>query len=192
MPTALLIPGMREGATSNYYDRLEKSLAQEKITLIRKDYWTMPEELQHQTLQTLHQEINQTIKEKNVTILIAKSFGGMLALTLQNPTIKKMVLWAPVIGLGKDTIIINRNKPLGSIETLHDIKIGGSRLRQEPPTLILQGDEDVNVREEHNYQLSLQMNQGHESYKIIPGTDHAFTGKMDEIIEATINFLKKS
>ncbi|ELZ78400.1 hypothetical protein C455_11973 [Haloferax larsenii JCM 13917] len=174
----LVIPGASHGPFGDVFDRLTEAGANDGHVVARFETWTNPDDLSEKTEADFEAEIRAGVEflrsQGCSTIsIVAKSFGGRLALTHLPEAVDRLVLWAPAILFGAQS-----DTPSITADELADIEL---------PVRILQGDEDDVVDIENAVALSENLPNG--EVVELPGEDHSFLHSEADIIEATMSFL---
>ena len=194
----IFIPGVSGGALSERWDDFSNKIVESGFGLLRYESWKNGEELFKKTIRIVHEELDSLVEELkghgfDDIVIVGKSFGGGLALTYRNPSIKHMVLWAPAIGVS-DSSNVNESLDtrLGNFKLMTDIKVDEGFLK------------DLNVRVDIIHGTSddvIQLNNSRELVKIlknaeltiIDGADHSFKTKEhnEKLIKKTIELMKR-
>ena len=106
--------------------------------------------------------------------MVAKSFGGRLALTHLPGRVDQLVLWAPAVAFGE-----SEERPSITADALSEVEI---------PVRILQGDEDNVVSVENAAAIAEHLPDG--ELVELPGEDHSFKNDEERALEATLSFLR--
>ena len=106
--------------------------------------------------------------------MVAKSFGGRLALMYLPDRVDRLVLWAPAVAFGE-----SEERPSITAGALSDAEV---------PVRILQGDEDDIVSVENAAAIAEHLLDG--ELVELPGEDHSFRNDEERVLEMTLSFLR--
>ncbi|EMA05380.1 hypothetical protein C439_01235 [Haloferax mediterranei ATCC 33500] len=173
-----MIPGAGHGPFGDIFDRFAAAAARDGNTVARFEMWESQEDLAEKTETEFETELSAGIeflqsRGYSTITVVAKSFGGRLALTHIPNTVDRMVLWAPAILFGN-----HADAPSIAASELANI---------ETPVRILQGDEDEVVSVENAAAIAEHLPNG--SMVELAGEDHSFLNDEQRIIEETLAFL---
>lgn len=175
----LFLPGASGKAKSSRFDFIELL----PFDVIREDFWIDKENLKSLTCEDIFAKLDTKISELkkhyDEVYLIAKSFGGGLALL--NPLdVNRQVLLAPAIGLGGSNYLEIKEIPLCDLNKfdLHPKK-------PTVPTLVIQGDEDKIISLEHTKKLVKKIGA---KLEIILGEEHGFDKSHEQVLELSTIF----
>lgn len=96
----LILPGMGHGPFGDIFDVLAYELAGTGKRVFRYESWETREDLEAKTIAELHEEVDAAVEYLqsagcSTVYLVAKSFGGGLALTHVPDAVERVVLWEP-------------------------------------------------------------------------------------------------
>jgi len=175
----LVVPGAGHGPFGDVFDRFVEAAAEQSRTVARFETWESREELRRKTDAEFEAELEggvEFLRERGCTsvAMVAKSFGGRLALTHLPGRVDQLVLWAPAVAFGE-----SEERPSITADALSDVEV---------PVRILQGDEDDVVSVENAAAIAEHLPDG--ELVELPGEDHSFGNDEPQIIEATSSFLR--
>ena len=175
----LVVPGAGHGPFGDVFDRFAEAAAEQGRTVARFETWESREELRRKTDAEFEAELEggvEFLRERGCTsvAMVAKSFGGRLALTHLPGRVDRLVLWAPAVAFGE-----SEDRPSITADALSDIEV---------PVRILQGDKDDVVSVENAAAIAEHLPDG--ELVELPGEDHSFGNDEPQIIEATSSFLR--
>jgi len=174
----LVVPGAGHGPFGDVFDGFAEAATDAGHLVARFRTWTGPDDLEAKTAADFREEICAGIdllraRGCTTVAVVAKSFGGRLALEHATDEADRMVLWAPAVLFGS-----HDDAPSIAPETLRSIEI---------PVLVLQGDEDDVVPAENGKSIADRIPGG--TFVKLPGEDHSFVTDQERIIEKTCAFL---
>lgn len=180
----LIVPGAGHGPFGDVFLRFSRAAAEEGHHVARFETWMSPEELESKTDKDFSAELEAGVeflrgRSCSTITVVAKSFGGRVALEHLPEDVDRLVLWAPAI-LAEDA----ENVPDELWEHMSSVIPG--ELGVDIPTRILQGDDDhipVNSAERIAEGLS------HGELVILPEEGHSFLRDHERVIEETVAFL---
>lgn len=180
----LVVPGAGHGPFGDVFLRFSRAAAEEGHHVARFETWMSPEELESKTDEDFHTELEAGIdflrsRGCSTITVVAKSFGGRVALEHLPEGIDRLVLWAPAI-LAEDA----ENVPEEAWEHLPSVTPGESAVNV--PTRILQGDDD-NIPVNSAERIAEGLPQG--ELVVLPNEDHSFLRDNERVIEETVAFL---
>ena len=145
-------------------------------------------EMTIEQIQTKFQEFYLQFENPSTTYLIAKSFGGGVAL-LSGLKFEKMVLWAPVITIFEKGLPINDK--LGNMKTFFDLSISPEKISSIDSNIFIirgQADDLVYVKNVKQYLQFLKNSNSIEIENLghSPKTEDDFSN----LFAATFEFLK--
>ncbi len=165
-----------------------------QCNVLRYESWQNEDELNRKTLSLFHKELHELIsfltQHGNRKIyIVGKSLGGGLSVAYHDARIRKMVLWAPAIGLSKEGNLREwKERLFGEIKGLQDIKVGHDFLRQlTQPILIIHGDADTVMPLDNSKEIIKHISHG--KLFVVNGADHSYTHSLEEVVAQTIAFL---
>ena len=175
----LIVPGAGHGPFGDVFDRFAEAAAEQGRTVARFETWESHEELRQKTDAEFEAELEggvEFLRDRGCTsvAMVAKSFGGRLALTHLPDRVDRLVLWAPAVAFGE-----SEDRPSITADTLSDVEI---------PVRILQGDEDNVVSVENAAAIAEHLPDG--ELVELPGEDHSFGNDKLQIVKATSSFLR--
>lgn len=186
----VMVPGAGHGPFGDIFDVVAYELAGAGKRVFRYESWESRDELEAKTLGELHRELEAAVdylrSEGCSTVhVVAKSFGGGIALTYEGDDIDGLLLWAPAVELTDDPAVVD---DLGSeIGESEGLAIGIADLGHvDVPVRILVGDEDRGVSPELCREITDAV--GGEVVTI-PGENHSFNENRTAIVEHTLEFL---
>ena len=187
---ALVLPGAGHGPFGDIFDIIAYELAGDGKHVLRFESWEDKEQLGEKTTGELHDEIDAGIeylqsRECSTIYLVAKSFGGGLALTRIPEVIDRVVLWEPAIEVVNDP-----ESSTEMSETMTDpggLGITAQELGQiQTPVRILCGDEEPGLSVESCERMVNTLGQG--DMTVIPGENHSFNINRPAIVQHTLEY----
>lgn len=188
----VMIPGAGHGPFGDIFDIVAYELAGTGKSVFRYDSWETLDELGAKTFGELHGEVNAAIERLqsegcSEIHLIAKSFGGGIALTHVPDAVDRMVLWAPAVELVEGSVEHDPDERIGDTEDV-PIEVGTATLETiDVPVRILVGDEDRGVSREDCERIEAAVEDG--DVTVLPGENHSFNGNRAAIVERTMGYL---
>ena len=175
----LVVPGAGHGPFGDVFDRFVEAAAEQSRTVARFETWESREELRRKTDAEFEAELEggvEFLRERGCTsvAMVAKSFGGRLALTHLPGRVDRLVLWAPAVAFGESD-----ERPSITADALSDVEV---------PVRILQGDEDDVVSVENAAAIAEHLPDG--ELVELPGEDHSFRNDEEQVLEMTLSFLR--
>lgn len=184
----LFIAGMSGSVFTDKFNKLKEAILNKSYTYVPIEIWRDNKDIGTLTLRNIFSAIDDAISELqkhgyNDFYAIGKSFGGGMLLARNHPLIKKLVLWAPAIGVGEKTTIHDLyDLPLDKIKSISDIVLGYNDLATiKASVTILQGDKDKVVPKSASEKLASLIPNAH--FEIIQDMGHS---PKDEIQENTL------
>ena len=186
----VMLPGAGHGPFGNIFDIAAYELAGDGKRVFRVETWEPREELEAKTLAELHEEVDAAVDYLrtngcSTVDLIAKSFGGGIALTHDLDAVDGLLLWAPAVDVGVDAAAATH--PGEAIGESEDLLIGIEGLDVDVPVRILVGDEDRGVSVEDCRRIADAVDDG--DVTVIPGENHSFNENRTAIVEHTLRYL---
>jgi len=180
----LIVPGAGHGPFGDVFLRFAREATETGHAVARFETWMGPDDLDAKTDEDFQAEMEAGVEflqsrgYETVTI-VAKSFGGRLALEHLPAGVDQMVLWAPAVhpedvDLPED---LEGNVPSIAIAELETVAV---------PVRILHGDEDA-LPLDSPKQLAEHLPQG--ELVELPDEDHSFLRDHERVIEETMEFL---
>ena len=187
----VIVPGAGHGPFGDIFDVISYELAGTGKQVFRYESWESHDELQEKTLGELHAELDAAIERLrsngcSTVHVVAKSFGGGIALSHVLDGVESLVLWAPAVEFGVEP----------SATTPSDEKIGdGDGLligiedcdHVDVPVRILCGEEDRGVSIDDCQRIADAVEDG--DVTAIPGEDHSFNENRIAVVERTLGYL---
>lgn len=190
----VILPGAGHGPFGDVFDIIAYELAGAGKRVVRFETWESHEELEDKTLAQLHEEYEAAVEflqsEGCSTVdVLAKSFGGGIALSHVPDGVDGMVLWAPATNVGVESGAANdRDETIGETDGL---RIGIEDLDHvDVPVRVLVGDEDEGVSIEDCERIADGVGDGEVT--VIPGENHSFNENRTAIVEHTLSAVAKS
>jgi predicted alpha/beta-fold hydrolase len=195
---AIFLPGMSGGALDRKYENLASILNLNGLALMRLECWTSTDDLKLKSFETLKSDIVSVIeylKQNGYEEFygIGKSLGGSALFLAQISELEKLVLWAPVINLGKDSTLDSLfSRPFVEIDSLDQITVSASLLKNyTSKVFVLVGTEDSVVSIENLEKAVSLLPYG----KLLTIPDFGHTPRdIDEwqkLFELTADFIKE-
>ncbi len=174
----LVIPGAGHGPFGDVFDCFAGAAAEAGHVVARFETWTDHDERDEKTTAEFAAEIEagaEFLRSRDCSTItvVAKSFGGRLALQHATDVADRMVLWAPAIMFGD-----HDEAPSITADELVALDF---------PVLVLQGDEDEVVPPENSVDIAEHLPQGELGE--LPGEDHSFLNDQQRVVEETLAFL---
>ena len=175
----LVVPGAGHGPFGDVFDRFAEAAAEQGRAVARFETWESHEELRRKTDADFEAELEEGVeflRERGCTsvAMVAKSFGGRLALTHLPGRVDRLVLWAPAVAFGE-----SEDRPSITADALSDVEV---------PVRILQGDEDDIVSVENAAAIAEHLPDG--ELIELPAEDRSFGNDKLQIVKATSSFLR--
>jgi len=192
----IFIPGASGGALGSRWQGLADAAVRNGFCLLRFESWAGPKELEQKCIKEVRQEIDWLIgklsqKGCRRIGIVAKSFGGMIALAYMNSLVGGMVLWAPALGVSQSPNI-TESTPFGEFENAQDINPGKEDLSGlKIPVRIIHGTAD-DVVDIGNSRKLIEALPSAELVTML-GAGHSFKPEscQKELFNKTLEFLKK-
>lgn len=117
----VILPGAGHGPFGDMFDIIAYELAGVGKRVLRYESWTDYDDLDEKTLAELHEEVDAAVEylqaEGCSTIhLLAKSFGGGIALSHVPDAVDRLILWAPAVEVGAAAAVNDPHERLGESE----------------------------------------------------------------------------
>lgn len=203
----------------NIYDKLSEKLQENGYAVLRFNFRGTPPSQMEFTEMTIEsetedfKEVLDFAKSKGYEKIgvLGESMGGTIALTGYNPGLDVVVFWYPAFDFTEDTLtdlLFSEKgqkslKDNGYIEVWDGFKVGPEFVEENKdfviydkiknvqcPVLFVHGDKDADVPVNQSEKAFELANEPKE-IQIIKGADHGFKNEQDEVIELTIQFLKR-
>ncbi|MFD1513637.1 alpha/beta hydrolase [Halomarina rubra] len=175
----LVVPGAGHGPFGDVFDRFTEAAVDQGVAVARFETWRDHDGLRAKTDAEFEAELDAGVaflraRGCSTVALVAKSFGGRLALT-HRPDVDRQVLWAPAILFGE-----HDDAPSVTAAEL---------ARVTAPVRLLQGtdDEVVSVDTARAIDDHLPTSDLVE----LPGEDHSFRHDEQRVVEETVAFLSE-
>ncbi|MDY6788889.1 MAG: dienelactone hydrolase family protein [Candidatus Nanohaloarchaea archaeon] len=192
----LFMPGISSGPWGSMFDELAEKATKNGYLFLRFESWTNAEDLQKKTLGDIHREMDaaiEKIKEDGCTEIniVGKSFGGGVSLSYIPDSVKKLVLWAPAVGVkNKSNINYWINTALKNAEELTDIAVGHDYLKSlDLPIKIIHGTNDTIISLKNSEEIIQYLQKG--TLSRIEGAEHSYNEEEHkmQVIKETLDFL---
>jgi dienelactone hydrolase len=186
----VMLPGAGHGPFGDIFDIAAYELAGDGKRVFRVETWETREELEAKTLGELHDEVDAAVDYLrsngcSTVHVIAKSFGGGIALSHVPDAVDGLLLWAPAVETGVDaSAATDPDEAIGEGENL---LIGIESLSVDVPVRILVGDEDRGVSVEDCRRIADAVDDG--DVTVIPGENHSFNENRTAVVEQTLRYL---
>lgn len=183
----LLVPGAGHGPFGDVFDVVAHHLAGDGHHVYRYDSWTDHDELEAKTLSTLQAELEAGLavlaEEGCASVsVVAKSFGGGIALSAVPDAVDRIVCWAPAVEVGVDeagrTMAEDR---LGDGESL--LIALGDLDHVDVPVRVLRGTADRGVDREAVAAILDRLADGATTE--LPGENHSFNQRRPAVVAQT-------
>jgi pimeloyl-ACP methyl ester carboxylesterase len=173
----LVVPGAGHGPFGTVFATFADTAEERGFTVARFETWTDQGELESKTPEQHRADIEAGIEFLRArgcesVAIVAKSFGGGLALQHGPLSAERMVLWAPAVSFED-----SENFPTVSAGMLADIDV---------PVRILQGEDDQVVSVGTARQVAEHLPRG--EVVEFAGEDHSFMHDEARVIEQTLDF----
>lgn len=191
----LLLPGISSGPFGGIFDQFAERVTEEDFMVMRYESWENVPELQEKTMDSIIKEIKDALEyleslDTGRIYLIAKSFSAGMVLAGKIDRTDKIILWAPAIGFQeKSNIEELREKSLGEIDDVTDIKIDSEYIEQEVPVKIIHGVEDEVIPVANSESIVRSISEA--EIEKLSETGHGYEGKENAVIRETIEFLNQ-
>lgn len=173
----LVVPGAGHGPFGTVFATFADAAEERGFTVARFETWTDADDLESKTLDDHRADIEAGIdflRSQGCTsvVLVAKSFGGGLALRCGPFPVERTVLWAPAVLFedGEDFPAIT----------------GAELAEIDVPVRILQGEDDQVVSIENARQVAAHLPQG--ELVVFEGEDHSFMHDEARVVEQTLSY----
>lgn len=182
----VMISGAGHGPFGDIFDIVAYELAGAGRHVVRVETWESRDELDDKTLSELHAEVDAAVGRlleegcSSVSV-IAKSFGGGIALTHVPESVERMLLWAPAVEFGAEN---DPDERMGDSDGMIGV---GNVDSVNVPLRILVGDEDRGVSVEDCQEIATAVHDG--DVVEIPGENHSFNQNRTAIVEETLAYL---
>lgn len=192
----IFVPGISSGPWGEKYDKLSRKAVGNGFVFLRFEGWESSEDLQTKTLSEIHRQIDSAIevlrdKGCEEISVIGKSFGGGVILTYGLDRFKKSVLWAPAIGVDRNSNIDYwKDKKLVKVEGLKEIKKSFEQLKDiDTPVKIVHGTSDPVIEYGNSEKIKENLKEGY--LEKIKGAGHSYDKKENfaKVLTETITFL---
>ncbi|WP_121820559.1 alpha/beta hydrolase [Halostella salina] len=190
----VMVPGAGHGPFGNIFDIVAYELAGTGAHVFRYESWESIDGLEAKTFEELHREVDTAVERLqdegcSEIHLIAKSFGGGIALTHVPDAVERVVLWAPAVELVEGSVEHDSDERVDDSEDL-PIAVGTDDLEAvDVPVRILVGDEDRGVSAEDCESVATAVEDG--DVTVIPGETHSFNGNRTAIVAETLDALDR-
>ena len=186
----VMLPGAGHGPFGNIFDIAAYELAGDGKRVFRVETWESREELEAKTLGELHEEVDAAVDYLasngcSTVHLIAKSFGGGIALSHVPDAVDGLLLWAPAVEIGVDAA--DATDPDEEIGEDEDLLIGVEDVDVDVPVRVLVGDEDRGVSVDDCRRIADAVDDG--DVTVIPGENHSFNENRTAVVEHTLRYL---
>ncbi|WP_135821295.1 alpha/beta hydrolase [Halostella litorea] len=188
----VMIPGAGHGPFGNIFDIVAYELAGTGRHVFRYESWEDTDELEAKAFGDLRAEVNAAVARLrdegcSEIHLIAKSFGGGIALTHVPDAVDRLVLWAPAVELVEGSVDHADDERIGDTEDL-PIAVGTADLEAiDVPVRLLVGDEDRGVSPEECERIAGAVGDGNVT--VLPGENHSFNENRRAIVAETFDAL---
>ncbi|MFB6207570.1 MAG: alpha/beta hydrolase [Haloglomus sp.] len=178
----LVVPGAGHGPFGDVFLRFGRAAADEGYQVARFETWMSPDDIESKTDEAFRADLQagvEFLRDRgcSTVAVVAKSFGGRLALEHTPDGIDRLVPWAPaVIVEGTEGVPeeVTDALPTMSAAELRDVEV---------PIRVLQGDED-GIPLESAAALADAVPDG--ELVTLPGEDHSFLTDHERVIEETL------
>lgn len=187
----VMLPGAGHGPFGDIFDIVAYEIAGTGKHVFRSQTWETREELEAKTLTELHAELDAAIERLqsrgcSTIQVVAKSYGGGIALTYVPDAVERLVLWAPAVDFGVAPDDANdSDEELGESDEflvgIHDLD------HVDVPVRILRGTEDKGISLDHCQRIADAVEDGDVTE--IPDEDHSFNRNRPAIVEQTLDYL---
>lgn len=177
----LMVPGAGHGPFGDVFLRFARAGAERGYVVARFETWPFPADVESKSDADYRDELAagvEFLRDEGCSsvVVVAKSFGGRVALRHHPPTIDGLILWAPAVEF--DT---HEELPAITADELAGIEV---------PVTILQGTDDEVVTIENATQLAEHLPRG--ELITLPEEDHSFLRDHRRVIEETLAVLDDS
>jgi alpha/beta superfamily hydrolase len=189
---AVLLPGANHGPYGDVFDHFAAALTDAGVALLRFETWGDREELddiEEKSGEEFDAEyaaaVDLLAARYDRVDVVAKSFGGTLALDHHPDGFERLVLWAPAPLLAEGEVVEQVDAP----DDVSLPTVASSTLADlDRPVDILQGDED-DIPVDNARELAGPIPDA--SVHVVEGADHSFVGgdPEDETVETTVALL---
>ena len=189
----VVVPGAGHGPFGDIFDVVAYELAGTGRRVLRYESWESHEQLKRKTLAELHAELDAAVEWLlsngcSTVHVLAKSFGGGVALTHVPDAVESLILWAPAVEFPVDSA--DANDPDETVEESGSIRVGIASLdRVDVPVRILCGTDDRGVSLDDCRRIADAVADG-DVFEI-PGENHSFNENRTEVVDRTLACLAK-
>jgi pimeloyl-ACP methyl ester carboxylesterase len=174
----LMVPGAGHGPFGDVFLRFARRAAEDGYHVARFETWPFPADVEEKTSEALAADLDagvEFLRSKGCTSIsvVAKSFGGRVALQQQPTAVDHMVLWAPAVRFGE-----HEEDPSIRAAELGEIQV---------PTVLLQGADDEVVSLENSRSIADHLPGGRVVE--LPDEDHSFLRDHERVIDETLSVL---
>ena len=192
----LFIPGISGDAFSERFQPVVDIALNAHLPIARVSAWESHESVQTHSYAYYQEAIKEVIQHLETLgysefVVIGKSFGGGLALSLHHPLITRKILWAPAIGfLEAETITSLQDTLLSKIDNLKNLAVSKEYLLQDTAKIfIIHGTADQVMSIDTSRQIVAEVPE--ITLAEIPNADHSFRTPSSEalLIAQTAEYL---
>ncbi|MFB6197867.1 MAG: alpha/beta hydrolase, partial [Halobacteriaceae archaeon] len=183
--SVLMIPGAGHGPFGDVFLRFARAAAEEGHDVARFELWMSPSDIDAKTDADFAADIQAGVeflrsRGCSTITIVAKSFGGHLAIEHHPETIDRLVLWAPaLLAKGVGAVPEEAREQLPSVNE-------GDLMTVDVPVRLLQGDDDT-IPVESAEQIAEWLPRG--ELVVLRDEDHSFLRDHERVIEETLSFL---
>ncbi|WEL18547.1 Alpha/beta superfamily hydrolase [Halorhabdus sp. SVX81] len=180
----LIVPGAGHGPFGDVFLRFARRAAEDGHYVARFETWISPNDLEAKTDEDFRAELAAGVeflrsRGCSTITVVAKSFGGRVALEHLPDGVDRLVLWAPAV-LAENA----ENVPEDAWDHLPAVTPG--EFGVDVPTRILQGDDD-GIPVDSAERIAEGLPDG--ELVVLPDEDHSFLRNYTRVIEETVAFL---
>ncbi|WEL22436.1 alpha/beta hydrolase [Halorhabdus sp. BNX81] len=180
----LIVPGAGHGPFGDVFLRFARRAAEDGHYVARFETWISPNDLEAKTDEDFRAELAAGVeflrsRGCSTITVVAKSFGGRVALEHLPDGVDRLVLWAPAV-LAENA----ENVPEDAWDHLPAVTPG--EFGVDVLTRILQGDDD-GIPVDSAERIAEGLPDG--ELVVLPDEDHSFLRNYTRVIEETVAFL---
>jgi pimeloyl-ACP methyl ester carboxylesterase len=185
----VVLPGAGHGPFGDVFDVTAYELANAGVASFRFETWTSDEELDEKTLAELRAELDAAVafvhdRGYDRLALLAKSFGGRVALTDLPDAFERVLGWAPAVQFAAES-----NVDAVADDPLDDVDVNvapGDVADVDAPVKLLYGDDDY-FYPEHARALADALPNA--ELRIVEDENHSMNENRPAVIRETLDFL---
>lgn len=193
----LFVPGISGEVFTSKYDILVEKCLKKGVDIVRMQSWQDMNELEEKNIQIVSEEIDtviQYLKDKKYSSIVGvgKSFGGAMMLIRNHPSISKLILWAPAMGVvaGRSNLEEISSTKFSEMKSLSEINLDKEFLSKIAiPVRIIHGTADQSVPIDNSKKLVEML--PHAELVEIKDMDHSYKTLEEEkrVVGGIVDFV---